>query len=198
MFQVQKRRIYDITNVLEGIGLIEKKLKNRIQWKYVLLCVCVCVRTTFSLFLPCNYLFFTPGLILKYVNTLSGDLMSQGQVKWMRVLPVSRYYNLQLKWLWLPLFHIILLIHLQLCRTDFMLSVQRASFFHLPLLLYNIIFTHSGRCWKPFNGRTQIGWTNKVNFPWICLRSLSCSLARFPEHWIFNLLQRDARKIERN
>jgi hypothetical protein len=31
---VQKRRIYDITNVLEGIGLIEKKLKNRIQWKY--------------------------------------------------------------------------------------------------------------------------------------------------------------------
>lgn len=32
--QVQKRRIYDITNVLEGIGLIEKNLKNRIQWKY--------------------------------------------------------------------------------------------------------------------------------------------------------------------
>ncbi|KAM3398828.1 transcription factor E2FB isoform X1 [Capsicum galapagoense] len=31
--QVQKRRIYDITNVLEGIGLIEKTLKNRIQWK---------------------------------------------------------------------------------------------------------------------------------------------------------------------
>eukprot|EP01018_Ginkgo_biloba_P016759 Gb_41248 [translate_table: standard] len=30
---VQKRRIYDITNVLEGIGLIEKKLKNRIRWK---------------------------------------------------------------------------------------------------------------------------------------------------------------------
>ncbi|KAG4113438.1 hypothetical protein ERO13_D13G223800v2 [Gossypium hirsutum] len=32
--EVQTRRIYDITNVLEGIGLIEKKLKNRIQWKY--------------------------------------------------------------------------------------------------------------------------------------------------------------------
>ncbi|KAH9292612.1 hypothetical protein KI387_042201, partial [Taxus chinensis] len=32
--EVQKRRIYDITNVLEGIGLIEKKLKNRICWKY--------------------------------------------------------------------------------------------------------------------------------------------------------------------
>lgn len=31
--EVQKRRIYDITNVLEGIGLMEKKLKNRIQWK---------------------------------------------------------------------------------------------------------------------------------------------------------------------
>uniref|UniRef100_A0A673L4R9 Transcription factor E2F5-like n=1 Tax=Sinocyclocheilus rhinocerous TaxID=307959 RepID=A0A673L4R9_9TELE len=29
----QKRRIYDITNVLEGIGLIEKKTKNTIQWK---------------------------------------------------------------------------------------------------------------------------------------------------------------------
>ncbi|XP_021887509.1 transcription factor E2FB [Carica papaya] len=35
--EVQKRRIYDITNVLEGIGLIEKKLKNRIQWKYGML-----------------------------------------------------------------------------------------------------------------------------------------------------------------
>ncbi|KAL1352174.1 hypothetical protein HN51_016165 [Arachis hypogaea] len=31
--EVQKRRIYDITNVLEGIGLIEKKIKNRIHWK---------------------------------------------------------------------------------------------------------------------------------------------------------------------
>jgi len=30
--QVQKRRIYDITNVLEGIGLIEKKSKNNIVW----------------------------------------------------------------------------------------------------------------------------------------------------------------------
>ncbi|PAV90022.1 hypothetical protein WR25_07645 [Diploscapter pachys] len=29
----QKRRLYDITNVLEGIGLIEKKTKNMIQWK---------------------------------------------------------------------------------------------------------------------------------------------------------------------
>ncbi|KAL0484661.1 transcription factor E2FA [Acrasis kona] len=33
VLHVQKRRIYDITNVLEGIGLIEKKSKNNIQWK---------------------------------------------------------------------------------------------------------------------------------------------------------------------
>ena len=33
--EVQKRRIYDITNVLEGINLISKKSKNNIQWKYV-------------------------------------------------------------------------------------------------------------------------------------------------------------------
>ncbi|XP_014354808.1 transcription factor E2F4 [Papilio machaon] len=30
---VQKRRIYDITNVLEGIGILEKRSKNNIQWK---------------------------------------------------------------------------------------------------------------------------------------------------------------------
>ena len=30
--QVQKRRIYDITNVLEGIGLIVKYKKNKIKW----------------------------------------------------------------------------------------------------------------------------------------------------------------------
>lgn len=29
---VQKRRIYDITNVLEGIGLIQKYKKNKIRW----------------------------------------------------------------------------------------------------------------------------------------------------------------------
>eukprot|EP01120_Amphizonella_sp_Union-15-10_P016987 TRINITY_DN9287_c0_g1_i1.p1 TRINITY_DN9287_c0_g1~~TRINITY_DN9287_c0_g1_i1.p1 ORF type:complete len:284 (-),score=66.70 TRINITY_DN9287_c0_g1_i1:98-949(-) len=30
--KVQKRRIYDITNVLEGIGLIEKNFKNNVRW----------------------------------------------------------------------------------------------------------------------------------------------------------------------
>ncbi|KAK3519167.1 hypothetical protein QTP70_020002 [Hemibagrus guttatus] len=32
VLDVQKRRIYDITNVLEGIHLISKKSKNNIQW----------------------------------------------------------------------------------------------------------------------------------------------------------------------
>ena len=39
----QKRRIYDITNVLEGIGLIEKETKNTIRWKCVRACVCVSI-----------------------------------------------------------------------------------------------------------------------------------------------------------
>jgi hypothetical protein len=32
ILNVQKRRIYDITNVLEGVGLISKHMKNKIQW----------------------------------------------------------------------------------------------------------------------------------------------------------------------
>uniref|UniRef100_A0AAY4E0U3 E2F/DP family winged-helix DNA-binding domain-containing protein n=3 Tax=Denticeps clupeoides TaxID=299321 RepID=A0AAY4E0U3_9TELE len=32
ILQVQKRRLYDITNVLEGVHLIKKKSKNNIQW----------------------------------------------------------------------------------------------------------------------------------------------------------------------
>ncbi|KQL00107.1 hypothetical protein AAES_33820 [Amazona aestiva] len=35
VLKVQKRRIYDITNVLEGIHLIKKKSKNNIQWMYM-------------------------------------------------------------------------------------------------------------------------------------------------------------------
>ncbi|NXD88686.1 E2F2 factor, partial [Halcyon senegalensis] len=37
VLEVQKRRIYDITNVLEGIQLIRKKSKNNIQWMQVML-----------------------------------------------------------------------------------------------------------------------------------------------------------------
>ena len=33
VLSVQKRRIYDITNVFEGVGLIEKTQKNHIRWK---------------------------------------------------------------------------------------------------------------------------------------------------------------------
>lgn len=29
---VRKRRVYDITNVLDGIDLIQKRSKNLIQW----------------------------------------------------------------------------------------------------------------------------------------------------------------------
>lgn len=29
---VRKRRVYDITNVLDGIDLVEKKSKNHIRW----------------------------------------------------------------------------------------------------------------------------------------------------------------------
>lgn len=36
VLNVQKRRLYDITNVLEGVHLIKKKSKNNIQWMYVL------------------------------------------------------------------------------------------------------------------------------------------------------------------
>lgn len=33
MLKVQKRRIYDITNVMQGLGFIEKSIKNKVKWK---------------------------------------------------------------------------------------------------------------------------------------------------------------------
>ena len=33
VLHVPRRRIYDITNVLEGIGLIEKTTKNHVRWR---------------------------------------------------------------------------------------------------------------------------------------------------------------------
>ncbi len=30
---VQKRRVYDITNVMEGIGVVEKICKNKVRWR---------------------------------------------------------------------------------------------------------------------------------------------------------------------
>lgn len=35
ILETQKRRVYDITNVLEGIGLIEKQSKNTVKWRCV-------------------------------------------------------------------------------------------------------------------------------------------------------------------
>jgi len=32
LLRVQKRRIYDITNVLQGLGCIEKSIKNKVRW----------------------------------------------------------------------------------------------------------------------------------------------------------------------
>ena len=34
---MKKRRIYDITNVMEGVGLIEKQSKNLVRWTYAVL-----------------------------------------------------------------------------------------------------------------------------------------------------------------
>lgn len=47
----QKRRIYDITNVLEGVGLIEKKNKNIIQWRFEIFTFSLAFLLAFSIFL---------------------------------------------------------------------------------------------------------------------------------------------------
>lgn len=98
--QVQKRRIYDITNVLEGIGLIEKKLKNRIQWKWEF----------FLFILHCCHTFY-----LKCWNTFTnsfdnwpGGWMFQNQGRLMIVLLVYRlgritFLSLELMWRWFTL-----------------------------------------------------------------------------------------------
>ena len=54
---VQKRRIYDITNVLEGIGLIEKQSKNNVQWMLVqLLFYYLYIDKCFKLFIFFSYM----------------------------------------------------------------------------------------------------------------------------------------------
>lgn len=34
LMKVRKRRIYDVTNVLEGIGLFHKTAKNKVGWRH--------------------------------------------------------------------------------------------------------------------------------------------------------------------
>ncbi|XP_030062645.1 transcription factor E2F2 [Microcaecilia unicolor] len=48
VLEVQKRRIYDITNVLEGIQLIRKKSKNNIQWMMLVRAIIFLIHTKLS------------------------------------------------------------------------------------------------------------------------------------------------------
>ncbi|XP_041758440.1 transcription factor E2F3 [Coregonus clupeaformis] len=59
VLKVQKRRLYDITNVLEGVHLIKKKSKNNIQW------------------MGCNL--SEDGVTLTSNQTLSSELSDLGQ-----------------------------------------------------------------------------------------------------------------------
>lgn len=58
----QKRRIYDITNVLEGIGLIEKNSKNLIKWKYVF-----CAGFFFSQYLSIMFIYLFVGCLFLHL-----------------------------------------------------------------------------------------------------------------------------------
>lgn len=80
VLKVQKRRLYDITNVLEGIHLIKKKSKNNIQWMYVpphfagFLCRILlwCLMNTTVVFKYCGTfvsILITLGLILQPQHT---------------------------------------------------------------------------------------------------------------------------------
>lgn len=54
----QKRRIYDITNVLEGVGLIEKKNKNIIQWRFAIILELFPVSTVSKCFLQLVHIYW--------------------------------------------------------------------------------------------------------------------------------------------
>lgn len=59
LLEVQKRRIYDITNVLEGVGLIKKKSKNNIEWRSV----------------TCSHVPFTPASLVLLSTDKSNIIM---------------------------------------------------------------------------------------------------------------------------
>eukprot|EP01080_Neovahlkampfia_damariscottae_P003034 gene3034-5044_t len=69
ILNVQKRRIYDITNVLEGVGLIEKNAKNNIKWR----------GSTNTLFQATTELDFDGPDDLKETEDEIQDLLMEGQ-----------------------------------------------------------------------------------------------------------------------
>lgn len=69
--QVQKRRIYDITNVLEGVGLIEKNSKNHVRWMYEALVVETITASCFNVTNNDLHHSSDPDLESSYCNTSS-------------------------------------------------------------------------------------------------------------------------------